>query len=85
MRESYIPRDAISRSVDAISIANADAMVTQSPIGYVINAGPVVTKSPIYGQWQDVMNPSCVLVLIKWLDGSGVFVRYHHQDVVITG
>jgi len=54
------------------------------PVGYAINTGPVETKTPIYDLFVDTLIPNCYLVLVKWVDGTGVWFRYQKPLVVLT-
>jgi hypothetical protein len=53
------------------------------PYGYVINRGPVETKTAVYGVWQDLADKACRLVLCRWMDGSAIFFRYPVADIRI--
>jgi len=57
---------------------------TTSPIGYVINTGPVETKTPIYDLFVDTKREDCLLVLTKWVDGKGMWLRYLKNKIVIN-
>ena len=64
------------------------AQVNCEPIGYVLNRGPVTTKSPIYSYYRldcaHKNNYPLYMVLCKWFDGSGVWFRYRINDIVFT-
>lgn len=75
----------IEVSVPAEDIAAADRLVApgQKPYGYARNPGPVETKTPFFGLWRDKVNADCVLILTRWMDGTGIFLRYPRHLLVM--
>lgn len=75
----------IRHSIPAEDIAAADRLVApnQKPYGYARNPGPVETKTPFFGLWADKVNKDCVLVLTRWMDGTGIFLRYPRRLLVM--
>ena len=73
----------IEDSVPAEDIAAAQRLADCDPYGYALNRGPVETKTPIYGIWQDKGLPECAIVLCRWFDGSYIFLRYPRTDLKV--
>ena len=68
---------------------NAEESIKGEPWGYAINRGGphgFDTKSPYWDKVDDPLakynNNSCVICLVKFLDGSPVVVRYYKSDVI---
>ena len=79
-------RNAIENSIDADFIAAADRLVRSDlkPYGYAINPGPVPTKTKHWGIFTDKVNSDCLFILTRWIDGTGIFLRYPKHLVVIN-
>jgi hypothetical protein len=68
-----------------ITQKEADHLVRVNDIvGYAINTGPVETRTPIYDLIQDCAYNNCYLVLTKWIDDTGIYIRYYKHLVVLT-
>jgi hypothetical protein len=67
---------SVEFSVDREFIEAADRLVQGKPHGYAINPGPVETKTPIFGIFTDKVCENCLFVLARWMDGTGIFLRY---------
>ena len=67
---------SIEFSISAEDIAAANETVKGNPVGYVINPGPVTTIKSIYKTFPDKIKTNCLFVLVKWMDGTGIFLRY---------
>lgn len=73
--------NAIEESVPKEFIDAANRLVNGEPYGYVTNPGPIPTRSPIWGIFTDISNKNCLFVLTKWMDGTGIFLRYYRHQV----
>lgn len=79
-----LPTD-IKNSIDQMVINTKNIIVSlNKPLGYVINRGPVETRTDIYGVYTDRVDSNCLFVLIKYMDGTGVFLRYPKTDIILT-
>jgi hypothetical protein len=67
---------SVEFSIGKEFIDAADRLVQGKSYGYVINPGPVPTKSLIYGIFTDKVCENCIFVLTRWMDGTGMFLRY---------
>jgi hypothetical protein len=76
--------NSIENSIEPEFIQAADRLVQGEPLGYVINPGPVTTKSKIWGIFTDKVNADCLFVLCRWLDGTGIFLRYPKHLVRVS-
>ena len=61
---------------------DADKLLKQRPLGYVIESGSPYREDSLkiqfWGIHADPLHvPDCALYLVKFLDGSAVTVRYH--------
>ena len=67
---------------------NAEELMKVEPYGYAINRGGVGldTKSPFWAIADDPLaeynGNTCVMCLVKFLDGSPIAIRYHKKDIV---
>ena len=75
-------------SVEAVFGPHPEQLMIGEPYGYAINRGgpgpgSLDTKSPFWGLADDPLKiPGCTMVLVRFLDGSPVALRYRDYDIV---